>query len=228
MKRSIATLMATAILAMGSARADEVADVAAFAKIHNAKFRDWTEGMSALEFTEAATDDDLAALAKLAPKQLRNLELTKCAKITDAGFLKLVASPGTQILYLPPQLSDKAYVDMAKRFPAVWTIGVFGTEAKPGSITSDGVKAISAMPALRDVNVQWTHADDGCWESLGKIAGLNTLTLYGSKITDDGLLIFASKAESKHLQSVHVKGAKITDIGIAEMKRLMPKVMIGN
>lgn len=182
-----ATLTLAAFLTLGlTCRADDLLVLKDFAKRHHASVSKFGIDMYALVFTDKATDDDLAALEKDAPKIFSALELGNAALVTDAGFLQLKSMACVSNLDLPQQVTNKGVADLKKRFPSATQIRYLAADKK-GTLDNDGVKTILGVESLRDLSLSHGRFDDGIWESLGKCPKLRSLAVRSGAITGKGI-----------------------------------------
>ena len=68
------------------------------------------------------------------PLKIKNLQLARfedSKKITDSGFAALAGMPGLEVLWLPPQLTDKAFDGVATRLPGLTNVLIFGSSFSP-------------------------------------------------------------------------------------------------
>lgn len=181
-------LTLAAILTLGSSvSADDALELKDFAKRHHATVTSYGIGMHALVFTGKATDDDMTALEKSAPKSFSALELGNASLVTDAGFLQLKSMSCVLSLDLPPQVTNKGVADLKKRFPSATQIRYLAPDKK-GALDNDGVKAILEVETLRDLSLSHGRIDDGIWESLGKHTKLRTLSVQSGTISGKGIV----------------------------------------
>lgn len=180
-------LTVAAFLTLGlTGRADDVQVLNDFAKRHHATVSKFGIDMYALVFTDKATDDDMAALEKSAPKIFGALELGNATLVTDDGFLQLKSMACVLNLDLPRQVTNKGVADLKKRFLSATQIRYLATDKK-GSLDNDGVKTILEVETLRDLSLNHGRFDDGIWESLGKCPKLRSLSVRSAAITGKGI-----------------------------------------
>lgn len=166
---------------------DDTPELKAYAKTVNASVSDWTEGRLNLYMPAETTDEVLVTLGKLAPRRLGALNLRECVKVTDAGFSALASLPGLGSMTLPPQFTDAAFVDAAKRFPKLEYLEIECSPAKPSPLTSAGLKSIAGVRSLLEFNALFTVADDSSWADFAKVPRLHSLRLGSPKLTGVGV-----------------------------------------
>jgi hypothetical protein len=182
------TLALAAFLALElTCRADDLLVLNDFAKRHHATVSKFGIDMYALVFTDKATDDDMGALEKSAPKIFSALDLGNASLVTDAGFLQLKSMACVLNLDLPREVTNKGVADLKKRFPSATQIRYLATDKK-GALDNDGVKTILEVETLRDLSLSHGRFDDGIWESLGKCPKLRSLSVRSGAITGKGML----------------------------------------
>lgn len=201
-----------------SVRADELADLEAFAKASNGQYYKHGDKQCRLEFGKQATDTDLITLGKMPVASVQSLNIILCEKITDTGFLALNNMSNLEGLILPSQLSDAAYVGMAKRFPKVDTVSISVDFFKGKSpLTILGLKSIAGMPSVRAISVHRTLIDDKCWVVLSKSSRLMNLTITDSKLTGGGI---ENLSKCNRLNNLDLEKLVLTDVGVGQIAKI--------
>lgn len=192
MIRLVFSLLAFGVC-ISQSRADELADLIAYAKETKSKHIDWEGKPNLLEMSEHITDTDLTKLAKIAPKSLLKLDLSHCEKITDAGFLALPAIKTLRFLSVPAQLTDKAYGNVANRFPAVSFININNLERALSPITTKSLHCFAQLKDLGQISVCKASTDDTCWNW-----------------------------PNSRILSLHIKSCKLTGVGVSKLNNSKP------
>jgi hypothetical protein len=90
-------------------------------------------------------------------------------------------------------------------------------------ITDAGVAHLSALRRIRDLNLSGTKVTDNSLEHLRGRAALEYLSLGGTNVTDNGLPPLLGLAR---LRQLDLSGTKITDSGLAQLRPLMPNLLL--
>jgi Leucine-rich repeat (LRR) protein len=92
------------------------------------------------------------------------------------------------------------------------------------AITSKTLKQVARFPDLTDLSLEGTPVDDGALEQLGKLARLEWLNLYRTKITDRSTAILSGLTSLKMLP---IGSTEISNSGLTNLARLYQLEYLG-
>ena len=211
-------VLAFMVFALASIRADELSDLQAFAKAAKGECYKHGEKQCRLEFGRETSDADMVALGKMPTDTVMSLNIVNCSSITDTGFLAIASMPNLSYLNLPSQLSDTAYVGMAKRFPKVASASIsFSVFKERSPLTTAGLKSFADMPSLLGLSLHRTAVDDTCWEVLSKMPRLMNLAITGSKLTGEGI---EKLSKCSRLNNLDFEKLTLTAVGVGQLSKV--------
>lgn len=178
-----------------------------------------------VQFCDGLGDRHLRVL----PKQLTELSLDCCQKVTDAGVKAAVERCGPTLerlsLYWNVQLTNAAAIAVGCRCPRLRAVCFSGCK----KVGSAGVRALAArggtLEAL-DVTRLPLLASDALAAVVGKCAGLRELRLYAcSQLDDAPLLALASGGRGGALRTLDCTGlGQLSDGAVAAVARACPRL----
>ena len=218
------TVLVLVAASSASIHADELTDLQAFAKAAKGHYSKYGEKQCCLDLGRETTDADLVTLGKMSTDQVQGLTIALCDKITDNGFLEIVNMPSLQHLSLPPQLSDIAYSNMAKRFPKVYSLSIGYNHLKKSSpVTTKGLKLIAEMPSILNISIHGTSIDDSCWAALAKSPRLMALEVSNSKLSGEGI---ERLNNCNKLNNIHLENLSLTTVGVSQIGKIEPLAIL--
>jgi len=181
------------------------------------------------------TDAGLETIGQLG--SLKILGLSQCDKITDDGIAHLSSLANVENLFLHNNdLLSSAVLARIKPLKTLKRLGINAAKVNAEDLrhlqgfdrlemfsTADtnlddnGIKFFSALPSLREVNLQRTKITDTSLAVLGKMSQLSSLGLSKTEITDEGL---ARLGALKDLKSLNLSGTHVGDKGLSALKGL--------
>jgi Leucine-rich repeat (LRR) protein/beta-lactamase regulating signal transducer with metallopeptidase domain/tetratricopeptide (TPR) repeat protein len=188
------------------------------------------------------TDAGLARLEEMTG--LKQLDLNRCANITDAGLTHLKPLKNLRRLSLFGDHITDAGLANLKDLVDLETLQLFGSD----QITDQGLANIAAMKHLKDLNLSGSQITDsgltslddlklqGIWlddcngitdagmPCLAKMTSLRRLGLDRTQLTDAGLKQLSSL---KDLDTLSLDGTQITDAGLAALKDMRHMSVLG-
>jgi len=205
-----------------------------------------------LRYAEQVTDEGISALRGW--KRLRRLNLrgTKITDVTlghigglptleslDIGFVQFTDS-GLENLALLPNLKEltiggNKLTDAGLRFlrqlPQLTYLDLSGSQRTDSglwsvSITEAGIDSLATLKELRELRMTGTPVSGRWLEKLKGLQKLERLELQDTRrLGDDAVATLASFSNLKWLD---LKGSTLTDKGIADLRRQMPKCQVIN
>ncbi len=203
-----------------------------------------------LYYAEQITDEGLAAIKgwkKLKRLDLRGTKITDTtlehlanvttlealdagfAQITDVGLDRLTSLPNLRELALGGNKLTDAGLQALRQLPGLTSLSLGGAQRTDSglwtiSLTELGLDAIIALKELRELRLDGMPVTARWLEKLKALNQIERLSLQGCKRVDDAAA--AAMASWPSLQSLDLKGAAVTEKGLAELRRANPKARI--
>ena len=169
---------------------------------------------------------DLAAEGLVRLNNLNSLHLGS-SQLTDVGLRKLcgiLSLHNLQITRDANQVTDDGLVDL-------WLlVNLQNLTLNAPKITGTGLATVRELPKLRDLNLGAAGLTDAACQNVAGSEHLKQLHLGGWQgappaLSDAGLR-FLAKAEKLEQVNLFRKGTQITDEGVAELRRALPKLKL--
>lgn len=217
--RAVTAAVFAALAASAAARADEDADLKAFAGSVKAGYYNPAPARDPgpLLKLDEATDDDLVRLAALAPKKLKTLDLSFCIKVTDRGFASLGKLPSVTQLWLPCGLSDKAYASLADQTPNLESLLVKGYGKHLSKLTDAGIPPLGKLTKLKSVILIGVPVTDESWPAFAAIPSLTELGINDGSIKGRGINQLAACPK---LTDLTLRLCEVSEKGFKEVSEL--------
>lgn len=168
-------------------------------------------------YLSGSNDAELKNLAKL--QQLSSLILSY-SQITDAGLKDVAKLQQLSALNLRScgQITDVGIKELTK-LQKLTSLDLRGSR-----ITDAGIKELTHLKQLTSLNLYGLQITDAGIKELAKLQQLSLLGLSENKITDTGL---KELAKLQKLSKLNLKDCRqITDTGVAELQKALPKCKI--
>jgi Leucine-rich repeat (LRR) protein len=163
------------------------------------------------------TDAGTTEIGKL--KKLKNLGLIQTA-VTDKGLKNLDGLTEMQGLNL---FGLKGVTDEGMKSLAKMT-KLQNLDIRLTPVTDKGIQELAGMKDLRLLQIGGPKITDASAKTLAGLTELQTLEMSGSDITDASLKEFAKLPKLSYLG---IGGAKkVTDAGVADLKKALPKLQV--
>ena len=175
--------------------------------------------------------------------KLRTIRLSG-GGIGDAQLQDVAAAPVVQNLFLGEvAATDKGLAHLR----GIRTLELLCVQSS--KVTADGVKALVGIENLKSLTLSATPLEPGGFRLLGGMTGLEYLSLESTKATDADVAHLAVLAKLTHLDlgynpgvtdaglkhltglrrltGLLLYGTQVTDDGVAGLKGMLPKLMVG-
>jgi len=191
-----------------------------------------------LERFEAVDDECLEVIATTCG-DIRQLDLSYCCDITDKGLVLLKSLVELRMLNLDSccEIGDVSLTVLLPCLSRLVSLDVSDTKAKGGMVavlrhllhlhTLDmaftdvddaHLQKIKKMPKMRHLNLDCRLVTDtGLERVCNKLPNLETIDLFGARISDAGC---HSLSKLENLISLEVCGGSVTDVGVARLTNL--------
>lgn len=153
------------------------------------------------------------------------------AEITDVGLDRLTSMTNLRELTIGGNKLTDAGVHLLRQLPQLTYLDVGGSQRTDSglwfvSLTDAGVESIATLTELRELRMAGTTISGRSLERLKVLPRLERLVLQNCKrIGDDAVPALSGLT---HLRVLDVQGSAITDQGVAELRKNLPKAQILN
>lgn len=198
-----------------------------------------------LDSIPAVTDEALAHLSPLTRLQVISLQNTA---ITGTGLASLKGSAATLkslYVHMETPLSSEGVDVILSTFPNLNDLRIGGPAT---TITSGNIQKIASLKSLTNLEVRWPDLDDAGMKEIGRLPLVTSLYLPGAKFTSAGLAelrplkLLATLTmhdckgvddsaipvlkDFKLLRDLNLQRTGVTEAGIAELEKALPRCNI--
>ena len=181
---------------------------------------DASSSITAVEFTCGKLDDDamvrvgaaMRSLPKLAFVYMNHMDTDK---LTRVGLAHIRAM--TQLEVLQGLIVTDDMMPIIGTLTGLRSLGGVCADGDFRHVTDDGLKAVSSLKNLEDLNLTASNITDKGMRYLAPLTKLKTLKLNDTNITGAGLVYLKGMTQ---IESLSLYDSKVTDAGLAGLKEI--------